>query len=235
MSEIQPSPLSARRCDDEIDLIELLQNLWSQKLMITLFTLCGLAVAAGYIYITPTKFTSQTVLASPSITAFSPFVKDMSIGSDSKVDMLDAALNLSDNVIKLLGRSLLAPNTQTAFISENSSFSGCIATGSQNSNSPSKITVSVTCPSRVNSLLALDGYIEFASKIAVQEFQTLMQAVGIKNSIRAHDIYSVESTPSTKASPNKNLIFVLGILLGGMLGVFAALIRIMVINRQKVA
>ncbi len=235
MSEIQPSPLSARRCDDEIDLIELLQNLWSQKLMITLFTLCGLAVAAGYIYITPTKFTSQTVLASPSITAFSPFVKDMSIGSDSKVDMLDAALNLSDNVIKLLGRSLLAPNTQTAFISENSSFSGCIATGSQNRNSPSKITVSVTCPSRVNSLLALDGYIEFASKIAVQEFQTLMQAVGIKNSIRAHDIYSVESTPSTKASPNKNLIFVLGILLGGMLGVFAALIRIMVINRQKVA
>ena len=233
MSEIQMSPLSARKYDDEIDLLELLQNLWAQRLLIILVTLCGLAVAASYYYLTPAKFTSQTVLAPPSIASFSPFVKDVNIDSDSnRVDALGAALMLSDNVILLLGRSLLAPNTQAAFISESSSFSGCIATSSQNRSSPNKITVTVTCPNREISLLALDGYIDFASTIAVKEFQSLMLALGVESSIEAHELYSVESPPSTKVTPKKNLTLALGVVLGGMFGVFAALFRIMVAGRK---
>lgn len=233
MSETQKSSLSARQYDDEIDLFELLQNLWAQKLIIAFLTLCGLAVAAGYAYIAPVKFTSQVVLAPPSITAFTPFVKDFNIGSGPKVDVLGTALKLSDNVIKLLGRSLLAPNTQAAFISENSTFADCIATSSQGRNSLNKITVSVTCSSREKSLLALDSYIFFASKMALKEFQSLTLAVGVESSIQARDLYSIESPPSTKVTPKKKLILALGIMFGGMIGVFTAIIRIMVTGRKK--
>lgn len=233
MSEKQISPLKPGRNDDEIDLVELLQKLWAQKFIILFITFCGVVSAAGYAYLTPQKFESKTILAAPSITTFAPFVQDVKVSSDSTVDVLGVALKLSDNVMVLLSRNLLAPATQAAFISENPSFAGCASAISQNRN---KVVVSVTCPDKGDSLLALSGYIEHASKITAQEFQSLMMAVGVKSSIKAREFYSVESLPSTKAMPNKKLILALGLVLGGMLGVFVALIRnVFIENRTRSA
>lgn len=232
MSEKQISPLKSGRHDDEIDLAELLQKLWAQKFVILFITFCGVASAAGYAYLTPQKFESKTILAAPSITAFAPFVQDVKVSSGSTVDVLGVALKLSDNVMVLLSRNLLAPATQAAFISENPRFAGCASAISQTGN---KVVVSVTCPDKGDSLLALSSYIEHASKITAQEFQSLMMAVGVKSSIKARELYSVESLPNTKAMPKKKLILALGLVLGGMLGLSIALIRCMLDQRASQA
>lgn len=227
MNEMQPSPLKAGMHDDEIDLVELLQKLWAQKLIIVLVALCVVISATGYAYLAPKKFESKTVLTSPSITVFAPFVQDVKISSNSTVDLLGVALKLSDNVMRLLSRRLLAPATHAAFIAENPKFAGCVTVSSQNKSNLSKIAVSVTCAEEENSLLALDAYIKYASEITAQEFQSLTMAVGVEHSIQARELYSVELPPSTKVMPRRNLILALGILLGGVLGLFVALVRLM--------
>ena len=143
MSEAKTSYLSAGRYGDESNILELLQDPWEQKSLVFLVTLFGLTASAGYAYFVPEKFKSGILLAPLSITALAPFVRHVNMSSDPAVNILETALTLSDNVITLLGRSLLAPRTQPAFISEHPSFSDCIATSSQNRSSPNKISVSV--------------------------------------------------------------------------------------------
>nr|WP_081593835.1 Wzz/FepE/Etk N-terminal domain-containing protein [Pseudomonas chengduensis] len=235
MSEIQVSPSGSGKYDDEVDLFELLQKLWAQKIIIISLALFGLASAAGYVYLTPPKFESTTVLAPPSITAFAPFVQDVKVGSNSTVDLLGVALKLSDNVMILFSRRLLAPTTRAAFILERPSFAGCIIVANQNKSNLSKVTVSVTCADEVASLLALDEYIKYASKMTAKEFHALMMAVGVERSIQASELYSVESLPSTKVTPMKVLILILGVMFGGMLGVCVALIRLVLGGRPSQA
>lgn len=233
MSEIQASPSRSGRHDDEVDLFELLQKLWAQKFIIISLTLFGLASAAGYAYLTPPKFESTTVLAPPSITAFAPFVQDVKVSSSSTVDLLGVALELSDNVMILFNRRLLAPTTHAAFVLERPSFASCITVASQNKSNLSKVTVSVTCEDEVASLLALDEYIKYASKMTAKEFHALMMAVGVERSIQASELYSVESLPSTKVTPMKALVLTLGVMFGGMLGVCVALGRLVLGGRPS--
>ncbi|UZT80381.1 Wzz/FepE/Etk N-terminal domain-containing protein [Ectopseudomonas chengduensis] len=235
MSEIQGPPSKSGVHDDEVDLFELLQKLWAQRLIIILVTLFGIVSAASYAYFTPQRFESTTVLAPPSITALAPFVQDVKVSSNSTVDLLGVALKLSDNVMTLLIRHLLASTTYAAFVSENPKFAGCISVSVQNKINLNKITVSVTCANRDTSLLALDAYIKYVSKITAQEFQSLTTALGVEHSIRAREFYSVESPPSTRATPRKSLILTLGLVLGVMLGVFVALIRSMLDKRVSQA
>lgn len=239
MSEIQVSPSGSGKHDDEVDLFELLQNLWAQKVIIISLTLFGLASAAGYVYLTPPKFESTTVLAPPSITAFAPFVQDVKVSSNSTVDLLGVALKLSDNVMVLFSRRLLAPTTRAAFILERPSFAGCIIVANQNKSNLSKVTVSVTvsvaCSDEAASLLALDEFINYASKMTAKEFHALMMAVGVERSIQASELYSVESLPSTKVTPMKVLILTLGVMFGGMLGVCVALVRLVLGGRPSQA
>lgn len=215
MSEKQIAPLKVGKYDDEIDLVELLRELWVRKLLIVLVALCGFFTAVVYVYFTPKKFESRAVLAPPSIAAFAPFVRGIKVGSDSATDLLGVALKLSDNVVLLLGRRLLAPVTYAGFVSENPEFSDCINVSSQEAN---KVVVSVVCSDEDASLRALDGYIKYASKITAQEFQSLMEAAGVGGAIQEHALYSVESPPSIKVTPRRNPILVLGLLLGGVLG-----------------
>lgn len=235
MSEIQESPSKSGRRDDEVDLFELLQKLWAQKFIIISLTLLGLASAAGYAYLTPPKFESTTVLAPPSITAFAPFVQDIKVSSNSTVDLLGVALKLSDNVMILFNRRLLAPATHAAFILERPGFSSCTAVVSQNKSNLSKVTVSVTCADEVASLLALDEYIKYASEMTAKEFHALMMAVGVEGSIQASELYSVESLPSIKVTPMKALVLTLGVMFGGMLGVCVVLVRLVLEGRPSQA
>jgi LPS O-antigen subunit length determinant protein (WzzB/FepE family) len=232
MNEIQGPPSKSGRHDDEIELFELLQKLWGQRFIILFITFCGVFSAAGYAYLAPQKFESKAILTAPSITAFAPFLQDVRISSNSTVDVLGVALKLSDHVMVLLSRNLLAPATQMAFISENPSFADCASAIRQ---AGSKVVVSVACSDKGRSLLALNGYIEYASKITAQEFQSLMGVVGVESSIEARKLYSVESPPSTKAMPKKELILALGLVFGGMLGLSIALIRFMLDHRASQA
>lgn len=59
MSEKQIAPLKVGKYDDEIDLVELLRELWVRKLLIVLVALCGFFTAVVYVYFTPKKFESS--------------------------------------------------------------------------------------------------------------------------------------------------------------------------------
>lgn len=232
MSENQAAPLKVHKYDDEVDLVELLQRLWAQKRLIFLVTLCGFVSAVSYVYFTPEKYESKPILSPPSITAFAhaPFVRDVNVSLSSNTDLLGVALKLSDNVMLLLGRRLLAPATYASFISESPEFLGCFSTSSQGVN---KVVVSVVCADKDISLRALDAYIKYASRITVQEFQVLMVAVGVEHSIQASGLYSVESPVSVSVTPRRSLVLALGLVLGGVLGLSIALARLAICWRPS--
>lgn len=65
MSQI--APVSSNIPSDEIDLVELLENLWKQKLLIALVTLLAAVVAAGYAFLSAPVYEAKTSLLPPRL------------------------------------------------------------------------------------------------------------------------------------------------------------------------
>jgi chain length determinant protein (polysaccharide antigen chain regulator) len=63
----QITPVNNYQPSDEIDLVELLENLWKQKLLIVLFTLIITVVAASYAFLSAPVYEAKTSLLPPRL------------------------------------------------------------------------------------------------------------------------------------------------------------------------
>lgn len=60
-------------CTDEIDLVELFQNLWQQKLLIIAFTVVATAAAAAYAYLSPPVYEARASVLPPRLSDISGY------------------------------------------------------------------------------------------------------------------------------------------------------------------
>lgn len=92
--------------------------------------------------------------------------------------------------------------------------------------------------SAVEAKQYLDGLMAYVSRVSAAQLNDYFKALNLSHTIQPSALYRVEQTPAVNLDPikpKKLLIVALGVVLGGMLGVFIALIRLMLRKRAAKA
>lgn len=222
--------------EDEIDLIELLQDLWEQKWLIFAVTSLVILLSVIYIFISKPVYSVTAVLAPAPVNAFGLIVGDIGVGQpQTNKSAIAVGTDLANDAL-----ALVVKNFESAAVSEvfNHALkdSGGYAVQIKKGKSPfDQITVSVVSVSAEGAKKYLDDYMAYVTKISVVQLNEYFQALGVSHSISPESLYRVEQAPllpTQPIKPNKPLVVALGLVLGGMLGVFIALIRLMLKKRS---
>lgn len=222
--------------EDEIDLIELLQGLWEQKWLISAVTSFVLIFAVVYIFISKPVYSVTAVLAPAPVNAFGLIVGDIGVGQQQTTkSAIAVGTDLANDAL-----ALVVKNFESGAVSElfNHALkdSGVYAIQVKKGKSPfDPITVSVVSVSAAGAKKYLDDYMAYVTKISAVQLNEYFQALGVSHSVSPESLYRVEQAselPTQPIKPKKPLIVALGLVLGGMLGVFIALIRLMLKKRS---
>lgn len=222
--------------EEEIDLVELFQALWEQKWLIIAVTSFVLMLAVVYVIITKPVYSVTAVLAPAPINAFGLIAGDIGL---EKLQATKSAISVGTDLAND-ALATVVKNFESAAVSErfNQTLknSGGYAVQVQKGKSPfDPVSISVFSVSAEGAKKYLDGYMAYVSNISAAQLNEYFQALGVSNSISPESLYRVEQVPilpTQPIKPKKPLIVALGLVLGGMLGLFIALIRLMLIKRS---
>jgi LPS O-antigen subunit length determinant protein (WzzB/FepE family) len=235
---------------DEIDLFELLQLLWQQKVLIALFVFLGLGIAAAYVYSVKPVYQSSIVIIPPSVAGFGNLARGVSAQSTSQDKVvLEQAIELTENTIEILKRNLMSTAVQQDFQRVYSSDDGSLnmtvsedrgrckqITRPDSKSGCKNIILSASGSARLTPKPFADAYLTHVATLTAVEVNKFLEGMDIGQRFEATDLYRIESAasiPDAPIKPKKSLILTLGIMLGGMLGVFIALIRGMLAKRRQ--
>lgn len=237
----QPFDVSQQR-SDAIDLFELAQQLWREKILISLITLAMTAIAAIYAFSTPPQFASQVILSSAPIGLYGELMAKM---QDKKAvlqtDISPIALGrtLSNDAFELLGSNLESIRGQQQFTHTAPDWQGIAIEIKRDRKAPEKLTMNATGPDAVVAQAFLNQYLAYVTEQTRSELNAYFnQSLGTDLLISAEMLYTLEQPAAVNSQPikpRKALILALGLVLGGMLGVFGALVRgLLKKQRQRV-
>lgn len=222
-----------QRSPDEIDLLELAQQLWREKLLIGLITLAITVLAAVYAFITPPLFASNVILSSAPIGLYGELMAKMQ-GQQAVVNVqtvgsaIALGRNLSNDALELLGRNLESMRSRQQFTREAEDWRGIAVTVKQDRKTPGRLTVSATGPNAVAVQAFLTQYLAHVADQTKAELNTYFKSLGTDVLVISDMLYTLEQPAAVNSQPikpRKLLILALGLVLGGMLGVFVALVR----------
>lgn len=222
--------------EDEIDLIEMLQVLWGQKWLIFAVTSLFLIFAVVYIFINKPVYSVTAVLAPAPVNAFGLIVGDIGMGQQQTTKSAIAiGTDLANDAL-----ALVVKNFESAAVSEGFSHalkdSGGYTVQVKKGKSPfDPVTVSVVSVSAEGAKKYLDGYMDYVTKTSAVQLNEYFKALSVNHSISPESLYRVEQAsalPTQPIKPKKLLIVALSLVLGGMLGVFIALIRLILKKRS---
>lgn len=228
-----------QQCSDEIDLLELAQQLWQEKLLIALITLAMTAVAAGYAFITPSQFASQIVLSSAPIGLYGELVakmQDQKTVLQAEPSPIALGRKLSNDAFGLLGSNLESIRNRQQFIRSASDWQGISVTVTQDRKAPENLTMSTIGPDAEAAQAFLNQYLVYVAQQTQSELNAYFhQSLGTDQLITVEMLYTLEQPAAVNSQPVKPripLILALGFVVGGMLGVFVALVR-SVLKKQR--
>lgn len=204
--------------DDEIDLFELAQTLWQEKLLIVACTVfVGLAAGLYCLIATPVYNTSMQ-LEPARISAFGEYVAAM---DNKEKSALQLAQEATEQLFQQTVQSLQHPAVQQEFLQGKGSINTSIPRGT----TQLVVTLASSQPAGMTELL--EGFVEHAAQVARGELETFMQNLGSNQSVEVGMLYDVTRKAGTPAlnKPKRLLVITVGIVAGGMLGIFAALVR----------
>lgn len=234
----QPSDVSQQRAD-EIDLFELAQQLWREKILIALITLAVSVVAGAYAFITPPKFASQIILSSAPIGLYGELMarmQDQKTMLRTEISPIALGRKLSSDAFGLLGSNLESMRNRQRFILGTPERQGVSVSITQDRKNPEMLTLSATGPDAVAVQEFLNQYLAFVAERTRAELNTYFNlSLNTDQLITVEMLYSLEQPAVVNSKPVKPrvlLILALGFVLGGMLGVFVALVR-GVFKKQK--
>ncbi|SFH78487.1 G-rich domain on putative tyrosine kinase [Pseudomonas guineae] len=222
--------------EDEIDLIELLQGLWGQKWLISAVISLALMFAVVYIFISKPVYSVTTVLAPAPVNAFGLIVGDIGVGQQQTTKSAIAiGTDLANDALALVVKNFESAAVSVEFnntLKESGDYVVQVKRGKSNFD---PVTVSVVSVSAEGAKKYLDGYMAYVTDVSAVQLNEYFQALGVSHSVSAESLYRVEQAsalPAQPIKPKKPLIVALGLVLGGMLGVFIALIRLMLKKRS---
>lgn len=230
-------PRYVRQIDeDEIDLFELLQALWVQKWLIAAVTSVFLILAVVYIFISKPVYSVTAVLAPAPVNAFGLIAGDIGVGQmQTTKSAISLGTDLANDAL-----ALVVKNFESTAVSEGFNHtlkdSGGYTVQVKKGKSPfDPVSISVNSVSAKGAKKYLDGYMAYVSDISAAQLNEYFQALSVSHAILPESLYRVEQLPmlpTQPIKPKKPLIVALGVVLGGMVGVFVALVRLMLIKRS---
>lgn len=221
---------------DEIDLIELAQALWVEKLLVLAFTVVTTLAALAYTYVVQPQYASQAVISPATIDTFGSLAEALGARQrDSETFGIKAGAQIANDAFSVFATNLRSLNVQRAF---RESFLADeffeISVGSPRAVTD-PITVSATAGAAEVPKDVVDQYLAYTSQITTAQINNYFSGLGINQRVEAGSLYRLEqpaTVNSKPAKPKRALIIALGFVLGGMLGVFIALVRIMLKKRS---
>jgi len=225
----------AQSRDAEIDLVELAQGLWRQRLLIIICVVVAALSAFGYSQSVTPVYSSQATIAPAAINSFGPLAGALNKQNISQESSTFASgVRLADEAFGILVGNLNSQIVRREFDSGQSDFSQIsfqVSRGKQTAD-PVTLVATGTEPERASAFVS--AYLGYATAITATQLSEYLKGMGVLEEVSESAIYRLEqpaTLPSTPIKPKRTLIVALGFVLGGMLGVFIALIR-MVMRRK---
>jgi LPS O-antigen subunit length determinant protein (WzzB/FepE family) len=223
--------------EEEINLVELFQKIWGQKWLIAVVTSVVLILAVAYILISKPVYSVSIVLAPAPVNTFGSIAGDIGVGQQMQVakSVISFGTDLANDTLALVVKNVESASVLEGF-NHSLKRSGDYTVQVTKDNFPiDPVSVSVVSDSAAGAKEYLDGYMAHVSKISAVQLNEYFQALRVSHTISPESLYSVErfsELPTHPIKPKKFQIVVLGFVLGGMLGVFSALIRLAILKRS---
>lgn len=222
--------------DDEIDLVELLQNLWAQRWLIVIVTSVVALAALVYTLNSKPVYTSVAVLSPAPINAFGLIAGEARARQlEGTTSAISIGTNLANDVLAVVIKNLESTAIRDEFNNSLENPSGYAVEVKRGRQFFDSVSISVSSMSAVGAKQYLDGFMAYVSKVSAEQLNDYFKALNLNHTIQPGVLYRVEQNSAVNfdpVKPKKHLIVALGVVLGGMLGVFIALIRLMLIERS---
>jgi len=227
--------------DDEIDLFELAQELWREKLLVITVTLAVFLSALAYVIAVPTVYThtAEITLRQASLHHYGPLAA--ALRTEEKQGVETATELIGANFL-LIRKNLENTFLQDQFIQQILS-DGSIRISVNGRDRLARdrlaldtLTLSISSSTDQELKEYTKQYLDFISHHTAEEINEFLVGLGVDQEVSTDMLYSIDKPTSFKAveaKPKKKLILAVGFVLGGMLGLFAALIRSAIRKRQQ--
>jgi LPS O-antigen subunit length determinant protein (WzzB/FepE family) len=237
----RPFDVSQQR-SDEIDLFELTQQLWREKTLIALITLAMTVMAAIYAFSTPPQFASRVVLSSAPIGLYGELMarmQDQKTVLQIEASPIALGRKLANDAFGLLGSNFESIRSRQQFIRGASDWQGISVTVTRDRKTSETLTLSATGPDPEAAQRFLNQYLAYVAEQTRSELNAYFnQSLSSDQLITSEMLYTLEQPAVVNSQPVKPripLILTLGFAVGGMLGVFVALVRsVLKKHRQRV-
>lgn len=235
-SSMPNQPSSQPGYSGEIDLFDLFQSLWKEKILIVLVTAVFTVLAVIYALTATPQYSIAMTLKPASLSLYGEFVagiqgeqqKSIALGRETAEEVL----------VKLTSNLELRAN-QVSILNDPNILNVKVVAKKSKQSVPEleEVSLELTTLQAGSAAQTLKSYVDAVSVITLKELNSFVQGLGNPTAITQEMLYTIDSMPShaSLVKPKKSLIVALGIVLGGMLGVFAALIRSMIRKRKNAA
>lgn len=225
-----------RELDDEIDLFELAQELWREKILIVVLTLTTTLAALVYTQIVPSVYTYsvEAVVRPAQLHSYGPLA--LALATEGQQGVAVANELVGSNFL-LLKKNLESKSNQAEFAKQYAELQPLNVSLSVPRGQSGLFVMSGQSNRGEQLAESLTGYLGFVAEQTVIELNSFLQGLGVAQQVSADMLYSLDrapSKPSVTVKPKKKLIVAVGFVLGGMLGVFVALLR-SAIRKRKAA
>lgn len=226
---------------DEIDIVELLQGLWLQKTLILSVAVLATLIAAAYCVLSKPIYASSTVLAPAPINMYGSIAGQFKFDAGSSVESpIARGMALSNDTFRLYLTNLASAELRQVF-DVKAGYSEApvelqVKKGREARPFDEPATIRVESSDSELAKTYLDGLIRHAAETTQLQVNSYFQASGVEQALVAESLFRVESAsqPAIEIKPKRPLILMWGLLLGGMLGVFIALV-LLIRNKRKTA
>ena len=225
----QPTPAPHYASDtDEIDLFELMQTLWQEKILIIAITLLATGAAALYALNAQPQYSVAMTLKPAPLSLYGELVAGMD-GSEQQGIALGRST--AEQVLTEFKSNLELQANQARYLNDKS-----IIALTVNAKTAQQVTLELGLLQPDHADQKLLSYLDSVSAATVTELNSFLVGLGNPATITKEMLFTIDVLPASQASlvkPKKSLIVAVGFVLGGMLGVFAALIRSMIRKRKN--
>lgn len=226
---------------DEIDLIELAQAIWAEKILVLAFVAATTLVALAYSFAVSPQYASEAVISPAPINEFGALAEALGARqSDSQTFGIKAGAQIANDAFNIYATNLRSLSEQRAFrdaFQAETPFELSVSkrrAATAADPDPDPITISVTAGVAEMPKDAVEQYLAYTSRITTAQINDYFSGLGISQRIEPGSLYRLEQPAvvnSAPVKPRRTLIVALGFVCGGMLGVFVALVRIMLKKR----
>lgn len=226
---------------DEIDIAELFQGLWLQKMLIFSVVVLASVIAATYCAIARPIYASTAVLAPAPISLLGSVAGQFKVDAGNGVNSpLAQGMALSNDSFRLYLTNLASTEVRQVFDAKagytNAPVELQIDKGREAKPFDEPATIRVKSSDSALAKAYLDGMIRYAAETTMLQVNSYFQASGVEQTLAAESFFRTEIAPqpAVEVKPRRPLIMTLGVVLGGMLGLFIALFRLMLAKRKAV-